>query len=278
MVVLYLNINFALLKLLLLLVNGDVERNPGPTDYCIQKAVNGSFHQGHSKFGNTSGIQRSCNSLFAICWSSIMRVSLWKSWDLDFILEQGDAIFKNLNIGRPLSIEELPDVVFIDGRAVNLELLSNVNQLLGASYLFENHKNDIGNGLIFTTSGFSFSLIWAKQAVYLFDPHSRDSNRSFTPDGSSVLLAFKSLVEVEQYVKTEYSKHVLHFNESQFDLQYVQILIEPDSSSAILSNIRTLKNTCSAQTYRKKIRKQLSACLKTLLRDDRSNTSRTHQY
>ena len=80
------NINMTIFKLsMLLLLSGDIESNPGPVTYKIQKSVSGTFHQGHSKFGNTSGIQCCCNALFAICFSLIKKVSIWKSWDLDYI-------------------------------------------------------------------------------------------------------------------------------------------------------------------------------------------------
>ena len=68
--------------------------NPNP----IQKSVLGSFHQGHAKFGDTAGTQCACNALFAICFSVVKRTTLWKSWDLDYILEQGDELFKKVNI------------------------------------------------------------------------------------------------------------------------------------------------------------------------------------
>ena len=68
----------------MLLIDGDVESNPGSA-YNIQKSVLGSFHQAHTKFGNSAGIQCSCNALYALCFSIIKRVSLWKSFDLDYI-------------------------------------------------------------------------------------------------------------------------------------------------------------------------------------------------
>ena len=72
-VILYLNMNLAIFKLLKLLIDGDIESNPGP---CTYKSIQGTFHQAHPKFGETSGIQCACNYLFAICWPSIKRVSI----------------------------------------------------------------------------------------------------------------------------------------------------------------------------------------------------------
>ena len=56
------NINMTLKKLSMLLIDGDIESNPGP-DYKIQKTVSGSFHQGHVKFGYSAGTQCSCNGM-----------------------------------------------------------------------------------------------------------------------------------------------------------------------------------------------------------------------
>ena len=89
-----------------------------------------------------------------------------------------DALFKDINILRPLSVEELPETVLIGGHVIKVEILSNVNRLLAARIVFD---KDVlpGNGLIFTTNGYCFSLIWAKQIVFLFDSHSRNNEGSF---------------------------------------------------------------------------------------------------
>ena len=131
-------------------------------------------------------------------------------------------------------------------------MLANINRLLGASNMFEKHKDvlpGIGNGLIFTTHGYCFSLIWAKQKIYLFDPHSRNKDGSFIASGSSTLLAFKSLSNVENYIKTEYVKHIQNFNETQFDLQYVNIVTEPTSISTILSSVNKARSKGRKQIY-----------------------------
>ena len=249
-VILYLNMNLAIFKLLKLLLDGDIESNPGPwpCPYKLQKSIQGTFHQAHPKFGETSGIQCACNSLFAICWSSIKRVSIWKPWDLDYILEHGDALFKDNNILRPLSVEELPETVLINGHVLKVEMLSNVNRLLGASILFDKELFP-GNGLIFTTNGYCFSLIWAKQNVFLFDSHSRNKEGSFVESGSSILLAFKSLSDVEKYIKTEYAKHISNFSDTQFDLQYIKITTESTSASSILSSVNKARNRIYKQKY-----------------------------
>jgi len=47
-------------------------------------------------------------ALFSICWTKIRKVSLWKDADLDYILRNGDRVFRTVNIDRALYVEELP--------------------------------------------------------------------------------------------------------------------------------------------------------------------------
>ena len=244
------------LELSMLLLDGDIESNPGPpvdsVTFKIEKAVLGSFHQGHSKFGSSSGIQCSCNALYAICFSLMKKVSIWKSWDLDYILENGDAVFTVIGIPRALSMNELPQNIMIENHNIEIEMLSEHFGLLGQNELFKDHKFcDTGNGLIFTTGGFSFSLIWSKNSVFLFDSHSRDKNGAFVSNGSSVALSFKSLIGVQNYIKTEYLKQFPNFHHMQYDIQYVRV--SKDSLSAISDSIKKYRKKIRNQTYFNKI-------------------------
>ena len=64
---------------------------------CIKKAVLGSHHQGILKYREAAGIQCTSNAFIAVCFSAVKNVSVWKSWDIDFILDQGghfNEVFK----------------------------------------------------------------------------------------------------------------------------------------------------------------------------------------
>ena len=74
--ILYINFHYAFLTLLKLLIDMDVESNPGPT-YEILASIKGSFNQSDLRFGYSAGTQCACNALYAICWSVIRKVSLW---------------------------------------------------------------------------------------------------------------------------------------------------------------------------------------------------------
>ena len=149
---------------------------------------------------------------------------------------------------RPFSVEELPETVLINGHVLKVEMLSNVNILLGAKILFDKDVL-LGNGLMFTTNGYCFSLILAKQNVFLFDSHSRNKEGAFVESGSSILLAFKTLSYVEKCIKTEYAKHILNFSDTQFDLQYIKITTESTSASSILSSVNKARNRIYKQKY-----------------------------
>ena len=106
-----------------MLQDGDVESNPGSVD--IAKLLFGSFNQGDSRFGQTAGLQCACNSLISVCWSSIKHVSVWKSWDLDHILNASDLMFKKLGLLLSLSLEELPNEVHMYGQKLQVSRLKN---------------------------------------------------------------------------------------------------------------------------------------------------------
>ena len=71
----------------------------------ILKAVQGSFHQGNEKFGETAGMQCTCCSLFSIAFTLVKNPSCWDSKDLDFVVEKGDKTYKSLNVLQYLMID-----------------------------------------------------------------------------------------------------------------------------------------------------------------------------
>ena len=90
-----------------------------------------------------------------------------------------------------MSTDQLPEIICIANHDIDIELLQTYSGLLGHNILFAHYETllsvERGHGLIFTTGGYSFSLIWANDSVYLFDSHGRDINGLFTEDGSAVL-------------------------------------------------------------------------------------------
>ena len=178
---------------------------------------------------------------------------MWKSSDLNYILDHGDTIFKTVGIPRSLFINELPQIIQIENTNIDIEMLANYFGLFGRNKIFENHlTTDIGNGLIFTTGSYSFSLVWNKKSVHLFDSYSQDINGSFTNDGTAIVLSFKYLDDVELYIRTEYSKQIANYNKSQFELQYVRVATSPANVTAILDSLKRHRNSTASKTYYQK--------------------------
>ena len=103
--------------LLKLIIEG-IESNPGPScggAYGIKKGLQGTFHQGNTRFGETASIHCTSNADFAIMFSAIKKDSLWKAIEVNYILDKGHIIFKSLRINQPLVVVELPHVVNIEG-------------------------------------------------------------------------------------------------------------------------------------------------------------------
>ena len=240
MLILTLNLHFSVLKLLKLLADGDIESNPGPS-FNILKVIQGSFHQGNPKFGHTAGIQCACNSLYALCWSVIKRVSVWTTSDLDYFMEKGDCLFKSLNTNLTLNIDELPRNITIEGCSLKVILLENETGVMNVTDQFLKisfqTKTNTGTGAIFFVNGYTFALIWHKLGIFLCDSHSRNEEGFITSDAASVLLKFKTLDDVQNYIEEVYmlSQNVQVLI---YQIQYINIEVRNADISLILNSAK----------------------------------------
>ena len=83
----------------------------------IRKVVQGSFHQGHARFGETAGRQCSCCALFSICFSTVVkRPAHWNS--LDLFVTEGDRLYKEKNTNLYLLATELPRLVTLTAELI----------------------------------------------------------------------------------------------------------------------------------------------------------------
>ena len=237
-----------------LLQDGDVESNPGP--FHAMKVLLGSFNQGDVvRFGETAGTQCACNSLLAICWASIKRVSLWKTWDLDNVLDLGDILYKNIGgIQRSLSLEELPDNVELYGHHIQVLKLGNEYGTLSSKnptdFIHGSMYNceDTGNGVIFLTNGYTCAIIWAKKNYFIFDSHGHNEEGVMTGDGSSILLGFQCTDELQKYIREVYTGNI---EEAQYELQYIKIETSEKVLDAISSSAKRLRECEKRQLKRK---------------------------
>ena len=85
-------------------------------------------------------MQGTSNAYFSIAYSVIKRPSIWKSWDLDYVLEQGDILFKNVvRNEQQFAVDGLPINLKIENFDLNGVMLDNESHLIqDKNELFEN--------------------------------------------------------------------------------------------------------------------------------------------
>ena len=102
-----------------------------------------------------------------------------------------------------------------------------------------------GNGAIFTCGGLSVLLIWGTNRVFLFDSHSRNIKGFPDPNDSAVLLEFKLIRSLNNFIKKFYQVNVPNSFLLQYDFQYIKINI----SAEYISNIQTVLNRQRNSNY-----------------------------
>jgi len=145
-------------------------------------------------------------SLVAICWSHIRKVTIWKDLDLDFILNQGDRVYKACNIDRTLYVDEIPSELNFENVIVRVEFINTVdcfNDKDKASIAIEKDifYDENTNGVILFINGYCTAILEDKNKnIYIFDSHSRNDEGIPIPDGKSILLMFTSIENASEYI------------------------------------------------------------------------------
>jgi len=112
-----------------------------------------------------------------------------------------------------IEIQSLENVIHLlkDQILVNDTVLHNSYSLV----------SDKGHGMLYIINDVSFTVIWGNSSIYLFDPHSRDNSGQIVDNGSSVLLNFCTIRNVESYIKEIYVPQGL---EIYLETQYFRIV------------------------------------------------------
>ena len=260
--ILQLNLHYGIVITTKLIKDG-VESNPGPEtsgrNYAIQKTIHGTHHQGSLKYGEYAERQCTANAYFAIIYSAIKNIGIWKPFDIDYILQQGNRIFRDVCVAtgviQPLAVDQLPPNIYMEGIYISINSLSHESHLfLEKNNLFENYRHyspsEKGNGVIFTCAGFSVAVLWTQDYFYVFDSHSRNSKGFHDPNGKAILLKFCSITSVNNYLKVFYSSIVSL--DTQYDLQYVSIDIDRNSINEIKVKLQRKRKLQYNNSYNSK--------------------------
>ena len=170
------NLHYGLVRATKLTCEG-VESNSGSRNYTIKKTIQASHHQGHARYVRSAGMQCTSDAYLAIIFSTIKNINMWKPFDLDYILEQGDRVFKDFDVNQALAVDELPLNISIEDVHISTKMLvCESNLFVERNDFFANFRNytesERSNGAIFTCAGFSIAIIWWNNSVFVFDSHS----------------------------------------------------------------------------------------------------------
>ena len=172
------------------------------------KITQGSFHQGHEKFGLTRGRQCTCCALFSITFSVVKNPGYWCQGDIDYIVENGDKIFKKLNPTLYLDLDSLPREIEIMNRSISVEFLGLKSALIASKShtgsIMDRDVDPRTNGFLFVVNEKCISVTWNKRFYFLFDSHSRNSQEKTCADGTATLTKFSSKKNLECFILSNF--------------------------------------------------------------------------
>ena len=217
------------------------------------KVIQGSFHQGNEKFGETAGKQCTCCSLFSVAFGLVKSPGHWVSNDLDFIVENGDTIYKTLDKETYLMVSELPKEISFLETNIEVEYLEEkiglINGNCSVGILFERNMSSNFDGLLFLIKGICISISWTKKSYFLFDSHSKNERGESCPNGFSTLLKFNTRSSLETHIIENYLNST--DENIQFEVHYIKLSKTDDVD--LYSNYRLLKKkTVEKESCRKR--------------------------
>ena len=185
------------------------------------------------------------------------KVYRWNTHDLDHILNEGDVLYKSLGTMDLLSADELPRSVMMSNNNIPVEFLELKTEIAylrtGEPFLRRIVSSECDEIMfLLFMGGFTTALMKQHNHFYLFDSHSRDEQGLSVAGGTSVLLNFSDLMEVEKYIQVFYLEY-RSLEQSYFQLQFVYVNIDRILRSdilcwALLSHAPTSTQLISAST------------------------------
>ena len=240
---------YRVLRLKFIILANDIQTNPGPPVAVIQ----GSYNQGHSKYGDEAGKQWAAVSLFALTLSSqSLQPEFWTTKQIDYILDQGTELYKSINIPRYLEEHELPTLVDVEQTfyCVGLSYCEQGILICQRSIYFTNCLRDGFNRsscLLLWVGHITLSLMKTPAYFFLLDSDSRDENGHVANGGTSVLLRFPHYHDISDYITSTYLANAGN-NELIFEIQCATIseVGDPSQTSFGVSyNVVTLQSLAS---------------------------------
>ena len=119
-----------------------IESNPRLRNYAIKKTIQASHYQCHVSYWRSAGMQCTSYVYLVIIFSIIKHINIWKSFDLDYILEQRNRVLKYVEVNQALAVDELLLNISIEGVHISTKMLVCENNLFAErNDLFVNCRN-----------------------------------------------------------------------------------------------------------------------------------------
>ena len=112
-------------------------------------------------------------------------------------------------------------------------ILNTVDQL---NFLNVSHEEKLNTGIavIFFINCYTFAIIWSKSGYFLCDSHGENYESVITSGGTSILLKFKALNDVQNYIEEVYMLLI-------YQMQYINIETECTDIRLIISSVKKFK-------------------------------------
>ena len=175
------------------------------------------------RFGISAGLQCAIYCAVSSCYSAVKQISRWDQSDLDYILETGNNLYCANGYSRYLALDEIPSICNLGGFTFNLirihDMITAEMKIEDddASFLGPNFFYLLANSrsVLCVVSDVMFMMSKKIIRYYVFDSHSRSAcNGMPCGDGTSVLLRFKSYIDLMNCMKAVYL--VSHDRQSVF--------------------------------------------------------------
>ena len=128
-----------------------------------------------------------------------------------------------------LSVDQLPEFVKMYNRDIPVQYLSLEIQLAtlinGDSFFWDLVTTGGNNGItlcLLFMEGFTNAIVLLRNCYYLFVSPSRDERGFSVVDGTSVLMKFKDLYELEKYLQVAYLEY-RDRQQAYFQLLFVEV-------------------------------------------------------
>ena len=151
---------------------------------------------------------------------------------MDHILVEGDCLYKSFRTLDKFSVDQLPGFVKMFSHNISVRYVIVETQLatliFGDSFLrdvfWENVNNASTTLSVLFMEVFKTAIISSRNRYYLLDSHIRDERGLSVIDGTSVLMKFNDLFEIEKYIQVRYLEYKDR-QQAYFEIQFIEVTV-----------------------------------------------------